>query len=121
MLLDDMRETLDNVMGAGLAAVQVGVLWRAAIVKNFVGEDIEVVEMINPEITAQSMPKDGDEACLSLPNESHIVRRFQRVTVRAFDRNGKPFEHKFFDIGAVCAQHEIDHLDGVLYIDKVKA
>ena len=118
-LLDDMRETLDGVMGAGLAAVQVNVLWRAAIVKNFKGETVETTEIINPIITAQSNPKDGEEACLSLPNESHVVRRNQKVTVKAFDRFGKEFTKDFEGLGAVCVQHEIDHMDGILYTDRI--
>jgi peptide deformylase len=114
-----MHETLDAANGVGLAAVQVGVLWRVALVKEIYNGEERTVELINPEIITQSMPREGNEMCLSVPDECHILTRPHRVTVRAFDRNGGQFIVKLKNLSAVCACHEIDHLDGILYIDRV--
>ena len=114
-LLDDMLDTMDAVGGVGIAAVQVGVLWRVCIVATAKG----IVEFINPVIVASDKVKEGEEACLSMPGTSGMVERAQKVTVRAQDRNGKFFERKFTGRDAVCVAHEFDHLDGVLYTDKV--
>ena len=113
-LLDDMLQTMDAVGGVGIAAVQVGVLWRVCIVETAKG----VIEFINPVIVNSSKPMKGEEACLSVPNTSGMVERPQKVTVKAQDRNGKFFERVFTGRDAVCVCHEIDHLDGVLYTDK---
>jgi len=114
-LLDDMRETLENIQGAGLAAPQVGVLWRACIVAT----DNGIVELINPEMVLESNPKTAEEACLSIPNQSGFVSRPQRSTVSAYDRNGNQILVKFRGFSSACASHELDHLNGILYIDKL--
>lgn len=120
-LLDDMRETLDALLGVGLAAPQVSVLLRVVIVKTGRGES-ETIELINPVITAQSDFRDGEEMCFSIvPMKPLIVHRAQRVTVNAVDRFGKPFTIAFKKLSAVCAGHEIDHLDGILMTDRVGA
>lgn len=116
-LLDDMAETMNVYGGVGIAAVQVGVLWRACLVDT----DDGICELINPVILASKKPKHSDEGCLSVPNEHRSILRPQEVTVKAQGRSGKCFERMFFGREAVCACHEIDHLDGILFIDKREA
>jgi peptide deformylase len=118
-LLDDMRDTLKNAKGSGLAAVQVGVLYRACLVSEDAALST-VTELINPEIIAASLPKKGDEGCLSIPNTYAAVIRPQKVTVRAQDRNGITFKQTFEKTAAVCVSHEIDHLNGILFTDRVR-
>ena len=113
-LLDDMAETMNHAGGIGIAGVQVGVLRRVCLVTDFDG----VVELVNPEIVSQKRIKDGAEACLSVPGEEITISRPTRVKVKAQDRFGKAFEYEFRGLPAVCACHEIDHLDGVLIVDK---
>ena len=110
-LLDDMRDTLEEANGAGLAAPQVGILRRVVVVDT--GE--EMLELVNPEILEQSGEQDGPEGCLSVPGRYGMVERPQRVTVRFQDRNGKDQEIHLEDFLARAACHEIDHLDGLLY------
>ncbi|MBE6636705.1 MAG: peptide deformylase [Ruminococcaceae bacterium] len=115
-LLDDMKDTLHKANGAGLAAPQVGVLRRIVLVETEPGE---LLELINPEIVAVSEERQEDlEGCLSVPGEWGITDRPMTVTVRAQDRNGTWFEATGSGLKARCFCHELDHLDGVLYIDK---
>ena len=115
-LLKDMADTMYKAEGVGLAAPQVGILRRVVVID--VGDGL--VELMNPEIIASSGEQCGREGCLSLPGRQGIVKRPDKVTVRAQDRKGKPFEFEAegFFARAVC--HELDHLDGVLYIDKME-
>ncbi len=113
-LLDDMRETLKNANGAGLAAPQVGVLKRIAIVDC----EGEVLELINPIITEFEGEQTDVEACLSCPGKYGEVTRPQKVTVSALDRNGNIFTRTAEGFTARAFCHELDHLDGILYIDK---
>ncbi len=113
-LLDDMRQTLINANGAGLAAPQVGVLKRIVVV---VDEGGEIVELINPEIIEKSGEQTGLEGCLSCPGKAGEVTRPMKVTVRAQDRNGNVFTRKAEGFVARAYCHELDHLDGILYID----
>ncbi len=117
-LLDDMRETLEKAQGAGLAAPQVGILRRICIVDAHDGSG--VIELINPEIVEAEGCQVGGEGCLSLPNEWHEVERPSRVTVKAQDRNGNEFTVTGEALKARAFCHELDHLDGVLFIDKAK-
>lgn len=112
-LLDDMRETLTNADGAGLAAVQVGVLRRVFIV------DVEegFFEFINPEITSRSGEQTGKEGCLSVRGKWGMVTRPNKVTIKAMDRNGKAFKVKAEGLFARAICHENDHLDGIIYTD----
>ena len=112
-LLDDMLETMRNVQGAGLAAVQVGVLRRVCVVECVEGE---VIELINPVIAAFEGEQDGLEGCLSVPGMQGTVKRPMKVTVKAFDRKGKPFEVTGEELMARALCHELDHLDGKLYL-----
>lgn len=119
-LLDDMYDTLVKADGAGLAAVQVGVLRRIFLVIN--GESVKdgVIEFINPEIISESGSQTSVEGCLSVPGVQGDVTRPYKVTVKYQDRHGDWYKLKAegFTAKAIC--HENDHLDGVLYIDKAK-
>ena len=113
-LLDDMRETMRAAEGCGLAAVQVGVLRRIAIIEV---EEGTVYELINPKIIAFAGEQQETEGCLSNPGHGGITKRPKAVTVRATDRNGKEFELRGTDLLARAICHECDHLDGKLYTD----
>lgn len=116
MLLDDMRQTLAESNGVGLAAPQVGVLRRIVIVE--IGD--KRFEMINPEIIETRGVQEELEACLSVPELYGRVKRPAWVKVRAADRNGNVYEAEGDGLLARCFCHETDHLDGVLYIDKAE-
>ena len=114
-LLDDMHETLDQKMGAGLSAVQVGVL-KNVFITNI---NYTQMEFINPVITEMSGEQYKKEGCLSVALPFGFVKRPYTVTVEAFDRYGNPFSFTCSDWTAVCICHEYDHLQGTLYIDKI--
>ncbi len=116
-LLDDMAETLQEANGAGLAAPQVGVLRRACIVLDMDSE--EIIELINPEIVEQTGLQTGLEGCLSVPGQWGVVTRPNIVRVKAQDRNGKWFEIEREGLTARAFCHEIEHLDGHLFIEHV--
>ena len=116
-LLDDMTETLADANGAGLAAPQVGVLRRLCIVMD--EESGEYLELINPEIVAQSGEQTGLEGCLSVPGKWGIVTRPAKVRVRAQDRYGDWFEAESEGLNARCFCHELEHLDGHLYTEHI--
>ena len=116
-LLDDMRETLYANDGAGLAAPQVGVLKQCVVID--VGEG--PIELINPVITKTEGSVVGPEGCLSIPGKWGKVERPQKVTVKALDRTGKQFTITGEDLLARALCHEIDHLHGILYTDKMIA
>ena len=113
-LLDDMRETLIDANGAGLAAPQVGVLRRIAIVEN----DGQFIELINPEIIAREGVQNEIEGCLSVPDVWGITERPEKVTVRATNRNGAEFTVEGEGLLARAFCHEIDHLSGKLFTDE---
>lgn len=113
-LLDDMKETMYKAEGVGLAAPQVGILRRVCVVD--VGDGI--IELVNPVIESEEGMQEGSEGCLSLPGKSAVVRRPMKVTVRAQDRNGNTFTVTGEELKARAFCHEIDHLNGILYVDK---
>lgn len=115
-LLDDMLETLEDANGAGLAAPQVGVLRRVCVVLDEDSE--EYIELVNPEIVAQSGEQTGLEGCLSVPGKFGIVTRPYTVRVRAQDRDGAFFEVEDEALTARCFCHEIEHLDGHLFVER---
>jgi peptide deformylase len=112
-LIDDMFDTMHHARGIGLAAPQVGRSERIAVVE--VEEDKLV--LINPEVVEREGRAKGEEGCLSIPDIYADVERPKTVTVRALDREGKPFEIEATGLLARCLQHEIDHLDGKLFLD----
>lgn len=117
-LLDDMAETLTEANGVGLAAPQVGILRRAVIIDR--GEENGgIIELINPVITETEGSVVDIEGCLSVPGKAGEVERPEKATVRAFDRNGNPIEYTGEGLMARCICHECDHLDGILYVEKV--
>ncbi|BCV20961.1 peptide deformylase [Moorella sp. Hama-1] len=114
-LLDNLADTMYEAPGVGLAAPQIGVLKRVIVVD--VGEGL--TELINPEIIAATGQEVGPEGCLSIPGTQGEVPRAAEVTVRGLDRHGKLREIAAEGLYARALQHEIDHLDGILFIDKV--
>ena len=117
-ILDDMKETMEKANGVGLAAVQVGLLRRIVVID--VGDGNGVLELINPEIVEEDGEQEGQEGCLSLPDKWAIVKRPEHVRVRAQTRTGawKMFEGEGLKARAFC--HELDHLDGHLFIDRME-
>lgn len=113
-LLDDMKDTLVKAEGIGLAAPQVGILKRVVIVD--VGDGL--IELINPVIVDQSGEQTEVEGCLSCPGQAGITVRPMSVTVKAFDRNGNEFTVSGEGLKARAFCHELDHLEGILFIDK---
>jgi len=114
-LLTDLAETMAAGDGAGLAAPQVGVLKRAVVID--VGEGL--MELVNPRILETWGEVTVVEGCLSVPGRTGRVLRPEKVTVRAQDRNGEAFEIHGEGMLAVCLCHEIDHLDGIVYVDRM--
>lgn len=114
-LLDDMIDTLYDSNGVGLAAPQVGVLKRIAVID--IGDGL--IELINPEIVAEEGTQNDLEGCLSLPGKWGYVERPNKVTVRAIDRNGDEYEYEGEGLLARAFCHEIEHLDGILFSSHV--
>ena len=118
LLVKDMKDTLVKADGLGLAAPQIGVLKRLAIIID--GETDEMVALINPEITAMSGVQNKTEGCLSVPGKQGLVKRPAYVRLEALDRNGELKTYEGTELLARCFCHELDHLDGILYVDKTK-
>ena len=112
-LLDDMKETLLDANGIGLAAPQVGILRRVVVVDT--GE--EMLELVNPELLETSGEQEGAEGCLSVPGKYGLVKRPMVAKVRAQDQDGNWFEVEGEELIARCFCHEIDHLDGIVYTE----
>lgn len=119
MLIDDMFDTMYDANGVGLAAVQVGVLKQVIVIDT--GEEGEKLVLINPQIIAEEGEQHTPEGCLSIPGKSAVCKRPQKVTVRALDRDGQEYEKTGEDLLAKAFCHEIDHLSGILYIDKAES
>ena len=113
-LLDDMVETMRAADGVGLAAPQVGVLRRIVVIET---PDDGLIELINPKIIAYSGEQEGQEGCLSIPGRWGVTRRPMHVTVRAMNRKGETVDITGSGLLAKAFCHELDHLDGKLYID----
>lgn len=116
-LIDDMIETLYDANGVGLAAPQVGILKRIVVIDT-TGEDLIV--LINPRIVERDGEQTGYEGCLSVPGKSGIVTRPNHVKVTALDRDMNPIELEGTELLARAICHELDHLDGHLYVEKVE-
>ena len=115
-LIDDMFETMYEAPGIGLAATQVNVPKRVIVI-DLSNDKTEPYCFINPKIVAREGEEETEEGCLSVPGIYDNVIRSRWVHVEALDRDGKPFTMKIDDLLAVCIQHEIDHLDGKLFVD----
>lgn len=114
-LLDDMAETMYDAEGVGLAAPQIGILKRVIVVD--VGDENGLIEMINPELVSKEGEQFGPEGCLSIPGLTGDVNRALKVTVKGQNRNGDPIEYTGSELLARAFQHELDHLNGVLFTD----
>ena len=112
-LLDDMRETLIQSGGVGLAAPQVGILRRVVLVDT----EEEILELINPTLVETDGEQEGAEGCLSVPGKYGLVKRPYYAKVRAQDRNGDWYEAEGEELIARCFCHELDHLDGIIYTE----
>ena len=116
-LLDDMAQTMYNSGGVGLAAVQVGILKRALVI-DVSEEQNQLVEIVNPRILHSEGTQEGKEGCLSIPGYTGLVERPKKTIVRAQDRYGEEFEFVAEEYQCIALNHEIDHLNGILYTDK---
>ena len=117
LLLRDMADTMYKADGVGLAAPQIGILRRVVVID--VQDEHGLIELVNPEIIAMEGEQAGSEGCLSVPGRRGYVVRPNKVTVRAQDRKGKFFEITGEELLARALCHEIDHLDGIMYVDKM--
>lgn len=117
-LIDDMIETMFYADGVGLAAPQIGILKRICVVSV---DGKKIYELINPQIISSSGSQEGYEGCLSVPGVRGKVVRPKKLTVKSLDRNGREVVYKVKDFEAVAFCHEMDHLDGVLFIDKMES
>ena len=121
-LIDDMIETMHEYHGVGLAAPQVheDIRLFVGMLDDEPGPDSEAVALINPEITTEGHEKkDGWEGCLSIPDIRGLVPRFTSILVKGLDRDGRPLELRLKNFSARVAQHETDHLDGILFFDRM--
>ncbi|WP_123039962.1 peptide deformylase [Cohnella candidum] len=114
-LLDDMADTMYDADGVGLAAPQVGILKRVFVVD--ADEEHGLLELVNPEIVSMEGEQFGPEGCLSIPGLQGDVKRAQKVVIKAQDRHGNPVQYEGTDLLARAFQHELDHLNGVLFVD----
>ncbi len=117
-LIDDMVETMQQARGVGLAAPQVGVYLRVVVLQ-MPGE--EVITIINPQVVKRSGEREVSEACLSVPGYTGEIKRSVSVTVKGWDRQGRAIRLKATDLMAQALEHELDHLNGVLYIDHIES
>ena len=119
-LVDDMFETMYEAPGIGLAATQVNEHKRVVVI-DVSHEKDQPLCLINPEIIAKDGIEQHEEGCLSVPGIYETVERAEHIKVKALDRDGQPFELETGDLLAICIQHEIDHLDGKLFVDYLSA
>jgi peptide deformylase len=119
-LVDDMLETMYLAKGVGLAATQVNVHQRIVVIDVSEEKDNPLC-LINPEIIAKDGVEESEEGCLSVPGFFETVKRAERIKVKALDKEGKPFEFEANDLLAVCVQHELDHLEGKLFVDYISS
>lgn len=118
-ILDDMVETMYAGNGVGLSAVQIGVLKRLVVIDTEY-DGRPPIKLVNPVIVKQKGEQECDEGCLSFPNQFAKVVRPMEVTVEALDENGKKIKIKGKELLAQCLAHELDHLDGVLFVDRME-
>ena len=116
-LVDDMLETMYKYNGVGLAAPQVGILKRVVVIDLY--DNNGPLVLINPEIVKEKGEQEVDEGCLSFPNQFAKIIRPAEVTVKALDKDGKEYKIKAKDLLAQAISHEVDHLNGILFVDKI--
>lgn len=116
-LVDDMLDTLYQYNGVGLAAPQIGILKRIVVIDTYEGKG--PIVLINPEIIKEKGEQEVDEGCLSFPQQYAKIIRPKEVTVKALDENGKEFKITGKDLLAQALSHETDHLNGILFVDKI--
>lgn len=116
--LDDMKDTMYHAEGVGLAATQVAVMTRVVVI-DVSNERDRPLELINPEIISSHGKIPSKEGCLSIPDFRETIVRAEKIKVRAHDRFGAPFEFEAEELLSFCVQHEIDHLNGVLFVDRL--
>jgi len=119
-LVDDMLETMYEAKGVGLAATQVNVHQRVVVIDVSEQKD-QPLCLINPEIINKDGVEESEEGCLSVPGFFEKVKRAERIKVKALNKDGKPFELEADDLLAVCIQHEMDHLEGKLFVDYISS
>lgn len=119
-LVDDMLETMYLAKGIGLAATQVNVHQRIVVIDVSEEKDKPLC-LINPEIIAKDGVEESEEGCLSVPGFFETVKRAERIKVKALNKDGQPFEFEADALLAVCVQHELDHLEGKLFVDYISA
>lgn len=121
-LIDDMIETMHSSSGIGLAATQVGVSKRIIVIDlSSVEKDSSPIVIINPEIVESDSLIDSEEGCLSIPGYRSVIKRAGRVVVKGLDKEGKEIKVEGTGLLARALQHEIDHLDGILFVDRMGA
>ncbi len=121
-LLDDMAETMYAADGVGLAAPQIAVLKRVIVIDTSPRQEVQkLIHLVNPEIIRREGATTYTEGCLSIPGEAEDVDRAAKVWVRALDRQGKPFELECDGLLAIAVQHELDHLEGTLFVDHLSS
>ncbi len=114
-LIVNLIDTMHDAEGLGLAATQIGVQLRAAVVE----VNGELLEIINPEVSDEEGRKIAEEGCLSVPERNGLVARPEKINLTAYNRYGEKYKREFSDLAARVILHEIDHLDGVLFVDKM--
>ncbi len=119
-LVDDMLETMYLAKGVGLAATQVNVHQRIVVIDVSEEKDKPLC-LINPEIIAKDGIEESEEGCLSVPGFFETVKRAERIKVKALNKEGQPFEFEADELLAVCVQHELDHLEGKLFVDYISS
>jgi peptide deformylase len=119
-LVDDMLDTMYQEHGVGLAATQVNVQLRVIVIDVSENKD-QPLCLINPEIIERYGMKESEEGCLSVPGFFEKVKRVERVKVKALNRQGRPFEFEATELLSVCVQHEMDHLEGKLFVDYISS
>ena len=117
-LVDDMVETMQQINGVGLAAPQAGISLRVVVLQM---PDEEPIAIINPEIVRRTGEREVTEGCLSVPGYAGKIKRSVSVTVKGLDRQGKAIRIKATDLMAQALEHELDHLNGILYIDHIES
>lgn len=120
-LIDDMIETMYAAPGIGLAATQIGVPLRVTVIDLSVGRrDGQLITLVNPEFVDREGMQEEEEGCLSVPGFTSPVVRPSRAVVKGLDRDGKPVQYEGDGLLARAFQHEIDHLDGIVYVDRLR-